>query len=1505
MTNILNKILNLEISADETLEWLATDDPYEIEFPDVEQNDSTRIEFISYFLDYLKNESQRALPDANNESEVNNQKLLRAVPSKTNVIINSQQSENVENISVHKFTNSDSDINSPFAMTPTKTNTSWMSPNGVTPEVKTPIRCYHPTATPITPNTSQFESPQLCSSPLKNIDVISPLTNDNKDVARTKWLSRRMSDLVDNNSCTPDSSMTSAPTCSPFSPSNTSETTPIKSTSARKNRSKTYVNQKYSPAQNANSKQKNKKASPNHSLCLGDFIKLEKSNPRKKNKNHSANQSMEQTPDRTNTSINSESSSVTPQIKSKRRIKPTKILINSDAENPERETFGVVSRPPTGNLIFSESCTEVNKSKSFEDERELLKLQRQKQPTIASISDTASQDLVKSSIVPKTSSPIIPTLELVENTDILNVLAKLYGGLLINNLIPNPMSELYFIISLITSQYKSDEVIDSTFMNKKSNGKLSDEAELLKELKETMGCTDLIDDNSEENMESFVKKLEKKDDVLLRSESNDENDTQLTDDQHHYFTSPHNCVYFATTVLWNVKNILSVFDRPTLALLCENSLIKIFHSELYQFLNELYETKCLQSKNIKPCNYSRTLQTNVCFQVDTDNLDNFPSTTAFSTFRKQRDLFYEILKTWEDKHLDQNWSFHKMLGYKIDLMVSMYSDAVNYYHIARLFKSQLLVSMKIGQSEDVLSDANLDVLKSLKHLNPEKLQQLQQRLVTPISSMGPVPPPSFPGIQEFYQNFLRSVSDSKFTTILQDCFIQEILELNETQFACSDIDIKESNVDEITKQNYLWCISSLRLLAKFLGFLISLPYESKITTLQAETTQIALRRRILPPLDLRECIYEAVAHNKLSITIPWVVQYLAMLDSVSFRLPYYLDVCKCLYCIYRDIQYSLHDGTALLLAFSIGWFFELSNFPKDIYFDWIRSFRNKKSELINDIAIYTSRKALLITNGNEGELNKNNIVIDELNIIDDRALYICCPFLKELKLLLTSGNSNLNSNNANRHITPVSSKLSQASTVTRTISLELQLEDAFFHGHPRSVRRTVDFVVERIVSSCVKFMCRTIIPHVKEKSYELMKTLRQSDKKRDLIVTTTAKIKEECLKIIPEICESKTKISMESLLADDMLPAVKEMCIKIALRMEIERINQWLDSYINNALTTNDMFSKFESLRTDDEEEDVEKEEDGVKVTKVQKETVNPDAPWATAVINDVRNSLWELLENNGQWAMLTKEIVLNNIDNIYRTLNERKNTVLTARTVLYRLSVDYAIHLIAFRSDLYTLKVQDKFIEIWQMHKNNEDELSSDKLLSRLLSPRNIKILMLSKDKIVWQYYGKFIQQMLKHELLSLDDFSNSCVSIFRHEWHPITLQLISKCMTEALRDYKPGNESVEKTMINSSDPRRPEKEIRYRPAIVSSQAQPGDDLTPDYMNILGMIFSMCGLMMRLKWCAWVALYCSCISFANSRVSDDTKQILSSFMLSTSAVVMSYLQNPQPMTPPWASAMQ
>ncbi|KAL1767329.1 Asterix [Sigmodon hispidus] len=98
-------------------------------------------------------------------------------------------------------------------------------------------------------------------------------------------------------------------------------------------------------------------------------------------------------------------------------------------------------------------------------------------------------------------------------------------------------------------------------------------------------------------------------------------------------------------------------------------------------------------------------------------------------------------------------------------------------------------------------------------------------------------------------------------------------------------------------------------------------------------------------------------------------------------------------------------------------------------------------------------------------------------------------------------------------------------------------------------------------------------------------------------------------------------------------------------------------------------------------------------------------------------------------------------------------------------------------------------------------------------------------------------------------------------------------------------------------SNPRRPNKVLRYKPP--PSECNPAlDEPTPDDMNLLGRIFSMCGLRLKRKWCAWVAVYF--ISFANSRSSEDTKQMMSSFMLSVSAVVMSYLQNPQPMTSRW-----
>lgn len=211
-----------------------------------------------------------------------------------------------------------------------------------------------------------------------------------------------------------------------------------------------------------------------------------------------------------------------------------------------------------------------------------------------------------------------------------------------------------------------------------------------------------------------------------------------------------------------------------------------------------------------------TTEVNVSFQIDTDNHENFPSLGGFHNFRKQRDLFYEALRIWEVNHLASGWKFSISLAGKVRTLLTLHNDTTNYCHFARLFKSQLLLSC-IGNGpqvslqiplliykitfrqilnfyillilqDDPVDDESFSFLKSLKHLDPGKLTRLRERLVTPISSRGPVPPPSFPGVQEFYKDFILHASNAMFYAHLQDCLVHEIMELNDTQFTGSEIE---------------------------------------------------------------------------------------------------------------------------------------------------------------------------------------------------------------------------------------------------------------------------------------------------------------------------------------------------------------------------------------------------------------------------------------------------------------------------------------------------------------------------------------------------------------------------------------------------------------------------------------------------------------------------------------------------------------------------------------------
>lgn len=154
----------------------------------------------------------------------------------------------------------------------------------------------------------------------------------------------------------------------------------------------------------------------------------------------------------------------------------------------------------------------------------------------------------------------------------------------------------------------------------------------------------------------------------------------------YYFRTVHNIVYFIVRVIESQLHILRYLDKATLMLLADNSALNFFSNKT-----------CAQLKNIVDSKSDRvieiledSLQTNVYFNVDTDNRENFPTDVAFHIFRKQRDSFYEILRIWEINHLRSGWSFSIGLGGRIKNLLCLVSDPTNFIHFCRLFKDQLL-----------------------------------------------------------------------------------------------------------------------------------------------------------------------------------------------------------------------------------------------------------------------------------------------------------------------------------------------------------------------------------------------------------------------------------------------------------------------------------------------------------------------------------------------------------------------------------------------------------------------------------------------------------------------------------------------------------------------------------------------------------------------------------------------------------------------------------------------
>ncbi|XP_075222663.1 codanin-1 like protein dlt [Lycorma delicatula] len=999
----------------------------------------------------------------------------------------------------------------------------------------------------------------------------------------------------------------------------------------------------------------------------------------------------------------------------------------------------------------------------------------------------------------KKDSSIKPDMFKVKHKNHLIRLADVYCALLDANLVPNITAEIYFVFSLLTvnidengpntKRAKSASIESFTPTNSINDKTVIAESCEKNELFGSSVVDDVVScclslDEQKSSLQLIEIKTVKSDDVDLFSKTK----VVKADANLKLLNSVHQCVYFACAVLSKQKHFLEMLDKVTIKFLMENRRIASFIPELLQYLKNLYDRKDKELRNRREVGVtSDVIAINpVTFQMELDNRDTFSSDAGFHMFRKQRDSLYEILQIWNEKHNKPDWNFTQ-LSSRIEKLFLMSSDPVNMRHLARHFCDLLL---KTATAMD--NDTKNYPISGMPEIDKSKLSRLTERLIRPsLSGQKDVRPSShFPDLQAFYHDFLViPAANYSFHSHVINCLAERIHKLNETSYQLEEPDFNGQMVQEETKLAFLQCLRSLCVLAKFLGLVVFNPYRSSSELPQAVLqAEIVARNKILQPLDIQQYLVIAEDEGRLVQTVPWIVEYLGMMDSAAPHLKSYQIVLHTLFSLYLStapyaysillqnysssnislINLPFHSSntssngsksdssltksktklswqTAVLLRLSIGWLFDTSNFPQSLFFN-MASLCKKNHQ----------------PKEQTGE-KWHNMTVDNSDIVDEKLLQEFCPYLVNLRILLVES-SNVKQKPV-RHVTPVPTHHISSSAETNATTLELQLEENFFMGQPDSLRRTVDFVAERVASACIKHICSDVIVNLKN---EVLKVKIKRNKVVDLfpyIEMYHKSVEEE----IKRGKNQRLNVALSALLGPDIMePSINNICQQIAARKLQERVVNWLQSHIN----ISELLTKLQT--------DVNIQNDMSNSSHSQSNNVSDDClspSEALILMQDLLNDVFDSRGNEGVKSSSEIVTLFSKLTGTIKLLSDNSAII----KLLLSLVLDYILLIVTYHPETVTDDVLNALCKLWK-HWNYTGPLS------RLLSQRNIMLLIqggISNSK-VWEKFGRVIVSVLTHDILTITNLESQAVAFFRYNWPEDVLQFMSKCLNGILEDVR-----------------------------------------------------------------------------------------------------------------------
>ncbi|KFB44929.1 AGAP010055-PA-like protein [Anopheles sinensis] len=930
--------------------------------------------------------------------------------------------------------------------------------------------------------------------------------------------------------------------------------------------------------------------------------------------------------------------------------------------------------------------------------------------------------------------------------------------------------------------------------------------------------------------------------------------------------NPHNCVYFAAEVLYRQRMLLALLDSTSLRVVVENEQLAALQSKLNGFLGEALaqkvklETAALQQAANSSDLVANSSITNVFYQQENDTKDHFPSVKEFGAFNKQRDSFYNILRIWESEHLSPSWEFEAKLGPKVRAMLDILQHPINMAHLAKLFSAQLIISFNFDNSASELQMV-------LPSIDLTKLSKLRQRLVAPsIFSTQYL----FPGSQTFFRDFIvASEKHPMFIEQLKAVLIHELLQMNGSSYDIFSI-ADATNKNRIEYVVRPETIATMRVLAKFVGFIIARPfqYEGCRSTI-VENRQIELRNTLLPLFDVKPILLRSVVDRKLVITVPWLVQYLSMLDVVTLRLRYYEELFHMLRDIYQATAMCGSSANRLLFIIPtskfivrscLDWLFDQSNVPEE-YFN--------SSESCEEPPVHVEQLAM------ERDPKIPEIVFNPLL---EAILSAACPFLADFRVSVMPSKVEKAVSRTGRYrhittrysgvVTPQAAKVSEAlptppETSTANLSsksfgqsghnhsksgpanVQQRLIEAFLQSQSHSVRRTVEFIVERTTSAVIKdFQMMHLLPKKKAVTAEIAAVptgnvhfVRQQI--YNICSEAFAAVNGTWEGDVPKMLSKRISDSLDALLPAETIASVRTMCKNIALDKSLQKTNEWRQSYMADLelFCRSSVQSEADSIMSsraqqnrDHQHQPSEKAASGAAGNEIGL-SISADS----TIVPSVLYGKLQLLVNYASCkpALLTLDELARLFAETRAFLDEPGLTMTTAmnRMLAYML-LQLFILLVKSRCDLSVPELLQAAITVWkhpkmtkhcsppqsepeetptlpvspthersfgypaqiEQFRRKQKQQDADYIFSHLVSNRIIRMLEENTDPSAnYNSYAEFITGLLDAELITISLLNEQFVTIFNEEWPKPTLDRVSAVINRVLHkkghSKKPGH--------------------------------------------------------------------------------------------------------------------